>query len=265
MSLDDFLREQIQPADQHRREDLLIQQRVEVGFYQVGGADVIARRQQVTQRVLDQACLGQPLTGAMVQFGQAGLALLLLELVQQKIAEQIVIAVPGALVIERNDKQILRFQPGDGSLTGSRPGTAGQQGLAQGGAEAVYQGGAGQERSHRLRQVGHDLLYQVARQQPVAAVKARQELVGRLILQGEGGQLQPDDPALGSRLQRFERHLIQGPAGLVLEQAARFGQGKAQVGGPNLGDLPAHPQPSQQQWRIGAGQDDQVQPGWPVV
>ena len=110
---------------------------------------------------------------------------------------------------------------------------------------------------------GQHLVGQVVDDEPVAAGERLDE-AGDLVpvgdaAQGEGGELQAGDPTLRTVLQRV--HVGGGelqPHHLV-EELPRLGGGEAEVGGAQLGELPAAAQPGQRQRRIGAGRDDQMQ------
>jgi hypothetical protein len=89
-----------------------------------------------------------------------------------------------------------------------------------------------------------------------------------LTAQGQGRELQPGRPSLGSRGQRGHGRIGQGlprPPGHLPQQRAGLAGREPQVGGPQLGQLPAAPQPSQGQRRIGPAGQYQAQPGRPVL
>ena len=77
--------------------------------------------------------------------------------------------------------------------------------------------------------------------------------------QRERGQLQAGDPALGALLERLHVGRGEVEAHHLVEEVARLGRGEAQVGGAELGQLPAAAQPRQRQRRVGAGGHQQVQ------
>jgi len=73
--------------------------------------------------------------------------------------------------------------------------------------------------------------------------------------QGQGGQLQARCPPLGAGGQRHDRCAGQVAAKGFTQQGPGLGRGEPQVGGAQLSQLPAGPQPRQRQQRVGpAGQ-----------
>jgi hypothetical protein len=95
----------------------------------------------------------------------------------------------------------------------------------------------------------------------VAAREAGHE-AGRVAvaLKGQGGQLEPGRPAPGPVLQGGHGRRRQlGPEG------GRLLGGQAQVGGAQLGELAAGPQPGQGQRRVGPAGQHQPQPGRAVL
>ena len=105
-----------------------------------------------------------------------------------------------------------------------------------------------------------DLLDQVVDDVAVVAGEAGDE-AGDVVapLHRERRQLERGDPAFGAPLQRRDvlrrqvqaHHLVEVRRGLVGREA--------QVGGADLDELAARPQPSQRQRRVGAAGDHQVQ------
>ena len=79
------------------------------------------------------------------------------------------------------------------------------------------------------------------------------------VADGQPGELQADDPALGPVFQRGDIRLGQGQAHHLIQEAIGFAAGKAQIPGPDLGQLVVGPQPGQRQRRVFAGEQDQVQ------
>jgi hypothetical protein len=77
-------------------------------------------------------------------------------------------------------------------------------------------------------------------------------------LQRQRGQLEGGDPAFGASLQGRDVARGQLQPGDVVEVGRGFLQGEAQVGGSDLDQGAARPQPGQGQLRVGAGTDHQV-------
>ena len=65
------------------------------------------------------------------------------------------------------------------------------------------------------------------------------------------------DPALGARFERRDVLRVQVEPGGVVEVGGRLVVGEPEVGGADLDELPAGPQPGQRQRRVGAGADHQ--------
>ena len=85
----------------------------------------------------------------------------------------------------------------------------------------------------------------------MAAAERRHE-PGRIRVspQRQSGQLQPRRPPLGAGYQRLRRHGRQARPRRLAQQRRRLLGGEAQVGGAQLSQLPAGPQPRQRQRRV---------------
>ena len=86
--------------------------------------------------------------------------------------------------------------------------------------------------------------------------------------QRQAGQLQPGRPPLGARRQRRHSRIGQGHAGSgrhLLQQCRRLVRGEPQLGGAQLSQLPARPQPGQRQRRVRAAGQHHMQPRRPVL
>ena len=81
----------------------------------------------------------------------------------------------------------------------------------------------------------------------------------RPVVQRKRCQLQAGDPALGSCLQRGHIRCGQGQPHDLAQKERRLLGSEAHVAGAQLNELPARPQSYQQQRRIDARRDDQVQ------
>src|SRR5829696_3311665 len=119
----------------------------------------------------------------------------------EHVGEQVVVAVPGALVVEHNEEvatlEIRQRLPTLGAAGG---------GVAQPPVESVEDGGAEQEVTNLRGLPGQNLVGQVVDDEPVAAGERRNE-ASKLIsvgdaTQGECGELQTCDPALRTVVQR---------------------------------------------------------------
>ena len=171
---------------------------------EVGGVLVVAARDRVPYGIGQQPVLGEPSAGRGVQLGdpvgmpgsQTG---------TQRVGEEVVVAVPPALVVERDDEQVLALEGLEHRLT---VGAAGQ-GVAETAGQLVEHGGVEQERADLVRLPVQDLLDEVVEDEPMASGEGLDEpgdVAGR---RGAGmgpgrqrGQLQPGRPPLGARLER---------------------------------------------------------------
>ena len=139
-------------------------------------------------------------------------------------------------------------------------------GIAQRAAQPVEDRGLQQEVADLLGLALQDLLDQVVDDVAVVAGEAGDE-AGDVVaaLHRQRRQLQRGDPALGARLQRGDVRAGQVQAHHLVEVGGGLVGGEAQVGGADLDQLAARPQPGQRQRRIGAAGDHQVQPRGQVV
>ena len=81
----------------------------------------------------------------------------------------------------------------------------------------------------------------------------------RPVAQPQGGQLQPCGPSFGPRQQPEHVLLGQQRAKPAAEELHRLTGAEPQVFGPQLGQVPAHPQAAERQRRVGPGDEHQVQ------
>ena len=94
----------------------------------------------------------------------------------------------------------------------------------------------------------------------MTAAEGRHEPGGiRLPAQRQGGQPQAGHPAFGAGRQRRHRRGGQVSTSRFAEQRRRLSRGEPQVGGAQLGQLPASPQPGQRQRRVGPAGQHQMQ------
>jgi len=84
-------------------------------------------------------------------------------------------------------------------------------------------------------------------------------------LHRDRGELERSDPAFGSSFQRGDVVRGEVQTGDVVEVGGDFVGGEAQVGGADLDQFPAGPQPSQRQERVGSAADHQVDVRWEVL
>ena len=131
---------------------------------EVGGVLVVAARDRVPYGIGQQPVLGEPSAGRGVQLtdpvgmpgGQTG---------TQRVGEEVVVAVPPALVVERDDEQVLALERLQHRLTVGATG----QGVAEAAGHLVEHGGVEQERAHLVRLPAQNLLDEVVEDEPMAS------------------------------------------------------------------------------------------------
>ena len=192
----------------------------------------------------------------------------------QGVGEQVMVAVPHPLVVQRHQEQVGPLQLLQDPLAvaaGGRCGVrrvtvGGQQGVAQRGAQPVEHAGGQQEASGRGWLAVQHLGHQVVGHQPVPPGEGAHERrrVGS-VAKGQPGQLQPGRPALGPLDQRRHLRLGQAQPHARAQERGRLLDAEAEFGRPDLGELAAGSQAWQRQGRVLAAGDHQVQGGWQVV
>ena len=144
----------------------------------------------------------------------------------QRVGEEVVVAVPPALVVERDDEQVLALKGLQHRLTVGATG----QGVAQAAGHLVEHGGVEQERAHHVRLPAQNLLDEVVEDEPMASREGLDEPsdVSRPVGgagMGPGrqrGQLQPSRPPLGARLERGHECGLQLQPHHLVEEQLRF-------------------------------------------
>ena len=175
----------------------------------------------------------------------------------QHVGEEVVVAVPPAAVVERDQEQVppvQRLQHGPATAVAG-------DGITQRTAEPVQDGGLQKEALDRVGLPLQHLLDQVVDDVPRVSCEAGDEAADVVpALHRQRRQLEGRDPALGPTLQR--RHVRIGE--LETHRTVEVGNGllgrEAQVGGAHLDQLAAGSKPGQRQCRVGATGDDEVQP-----
>ena len=77
-------------------------------------------------------------------------------------------------------------------------------------------------------------------------------------LEGDGDQLQPDDPALGAGLEGRHVPALRSQAHHAVQERLGFFEGEEELGAADLDQLIARPQATEGQRRVGARGDDEV-------
>ena len=210
------------------------------------------------QRVADGlgplAVLLVPLARPPVQLRDA-VGLLVEQARPQHVGEQVVVAIPLAPVVERDEEQVRPIERLQHGLAAVLAG----DGIAQRAAQPVQDRGLQQEAPDVLGLALQDLLDQVVDDVAVVPGEAGDE-AGDVVapLHRERRQLECGDPAFGARLQRGDVPRRQGQPHHLVEVGGGLVRREAQVGGADLDELAARPQAGQRQRRVGAGGDHQV-------
>ena len=178
------------------------------------------------------------------------------------VGEQVVVAVPLPTIIQGHDEQVGALQ-GDEQVAPVR--TTGD-GITERTGEPVEDRGVQQELADLFGLSLQYLLHEVVDDVPVVSGELGDESadVGAS-LHGERGQLECGDPAFGPAFQRGDVVGGEVETGDVVEVGGDFVGGEAQVGGADLDQLAAGPQPGEWQERVGAAADHQVDVRWEVL
>jgi hypothetical protein len=255
-----LLRKRLQPAlEQHTLPSA--EHLVEVALHQPGGPDGIAGGQGVADGVVDQPMTFAPGRGRPVQHGLT-LGLHPGKAGAKQVREQVVVAPPAAHLVQRDQEQVRPLHPLQHRLA---VGPARDR-LAQLRRQPIQHRRLQQEPAQLSRLPVEHLLGQVVQHVPVAAGEGRQEPIRvGVTLERQPGQLQTGDPAFGASRQRRQagRRQLQ-PCGIP-QQRRRLFLGEAQVGGAQLSELAAGPQPRQRERRVGAAGHHQPQRGRQVL
>ena len=190
---------------------------------------------------------GQPLGGDRVQAGQllrGGAS----QLEREQVREQVVVAKPRSLRVQRHHERARVLQLAQDPLRPRAPG----QPVGQRTAHPLQYRGPQQQPADLLRLALEHLGQQVLGHRALTAREAgRQALRVRIPRQRQRGEPQTRRPPLGSRDQRLKRAVGQTHA-RRLQQRTRLLRREAQILTPDLGQLPLHPQPVQPQPQIAA-------------
>lgn len=160
---------------------------------EVGGSSGVAAADCVPDGVFQQVVVGIPTSGDAVQT-RSPIGCLGSESGAQSVREQMVVAVPLPLVVERDEEHVVPVQLFE-HLMPVRP--SGER-IAERTGEPVQDRGGEQELTHVLRQAAEHLLNQVVQDKPVASCEGLDEsgcLVGAAHRQS--GELQSSRPTLG--------------------------------------------------------------------
>ena len=175
----------------------------------------------------------------------------------QHVAEQVVVAVPPAAVIQRDQEQVPPVQRRQHGLAAVPPGDR----IAQRAAQPAQDAGLQQEVLDRPGLTLQHLLGQVVHDVTVITGEAGDE-AGHVVpaLHRQRRQLQRGDPALGTSRQRGHVPRRQPQAHHLVEVRRRLLTSEPQLGRADLGQLAPHPPAGQRQRGISPAGDHHVQP-----
>ena len=221
---------------------------------QVRGSVEVAAGHRVADRLGRVAVLLVPETRPPVQIGNV-VGLLVQQACSQHVGKQMVIAVPVASIVERDQEQIPSLDRLERGLAAVLAGDR----IAQGAGQPAQDGGLQQEVPKVFGLTLQDLFDQVVDDVAVIPGEPRDES-GDVVsaLHRQCRQLDRRDPAFGTHLERcdirrrqFEpHHAVEVRRGLVGREA--------QVGGADLDEFAPPAQPRERQRGIGAAGEHQV-------
>ena len=260
VALDELGGQARQPA-RHRRELAAVEAHEPVQGDELGGRRQVPGGEAVVDGVLDVAARTVPRGGARVQLARVPRPLDL-EHVAQDLAEEVVVAVPAAMVVEGDQRQVRVLEP----LEAGRAVLAAGHDVAQRRRQALEDRGLEQEVAGVGRLAVEHLGRQVVDELAVVACERGDERVGLgAAAQREPGELQPRRPALGAVLQLRDLPRREVQPERAVEQRGRLGVAEAQLSHADLDELPARAQAPERQRRIGARGDRQVHRGRQVL
>ena len=231
------------------------EKRVGVPLDQPHRPDGVPGGQGVPHRVVGEAMILTPGGRGPVQARNPA-GPFLLQAGAEQIGEQMVVPPPTAHLIQWHQEQAGLLHPLQHRLA---VGAASDR-ITQPAGQAFQQRGFQQKGTQLLWLAVQHLLGQVVQDIAVAAAEGRHEPSGiGLPPQRKGSQLQAGHPAFGAGGQRRHRRGGQVSTSRFMEQGCRLFWAEAQVGGAQLGELPAGPQPRQRQRRVGPAGQHQVQ------
>ena len=236
--------------------------------HHVDGTLDVAGGQRMRHRLVDVGVGTEPGARRPVQLGLA-LGRLALESALQVGREEVVVAVPLTVLVERLDEQVLLVQPFQHRLAAGQAAHRGAKACAQ----AIEDRGGQQEIEHVGRQAVQHVLGQVLpecavvgaeRRGHVAEQAARQPRRRALgidrMAQRQRGQLQGRHPAFGAGPQRLHGRRVEAQCVHLAEEGLRLRHGEPQIGGGHLAQLAGHAQRRQRQRGPLTARDHHMEP-----
>jgi hypothetical protein len=221
----------------------------------------VAGRQDMPNRVVDQAVPFVPGCGSAMQLR----FLSSLDPVQpgaEEIAEQVMEAVPAALLVQGDQEQVGALECLEHVLA---VGIAGDRVTKRAG-ETLEDRRPEQERPHPVRLALQYLLAQVVEDVAMSSRERTQEGIGvRSLTEGQRGKLQAHRPPLRTAVQSGDGLRRQVEIPHLAKQRRGLVGGESEVTGPQLGELAAGTKAGEGEGRVAPAGDDDVQPGRKVT
>ncbi len=173
----------------------------------------------------------------------------------EHVGEEVVVAVPGAVIVERDDEEVGPLELLERRSTARPTG----DGIAERPGERLQDRGLEQEAADVVALAFEHLPDQVVEDEAIVAGEPgdeRRDIVATL--HRERRELQGRDPSLGARLEHVDVGCVDGQPHLLVEVGGGFVGREAQVGGPVLEQLTARSQAGQRQGWVGAARDHEV-------
>src|SRR5215208_678314 len=215
---------------------------------------VVSGCDRLPNRPLEESCTLQPHASPSSQ-GRHQIGLSALELVEQQLTEQMVVAIPLPLLVQGNHEQV-----GAGELAQehSRILPACHR-VAERTRHRPQDRGLEQKLPHFLGEASQNLLSQQTDDVTVGAPERLDKgVLVLLVLQGEGGEVDPRRPPFGPLEQNREVVRADVQSHLLVQQALGFLLCEGQLLGAYLAHLSPGPQPPQVQGWVGPARDDEV-------
>ena len=184
------------------------------------------------------------------------------QLMEQEIPEEVVVAVPVPLVVQRDDERVrvlhLPQQVGRSARARDR--------VTELRAQPVEDGGGQQEVVDLGGLPVQDLRRQVVDDVAIVAGEGGDEVVGVVASpQREGGHVQAGRPPLGPVDEPGHVDGIEFQPVVLVEQVGRLGDREPEVGDGDLAQVPSGPMPGDVEGRLDPGGDHQLEPGRRMV
>ncbi|WP_419875124.1 hypothetical protein [Candidatus Pristimantibacillus sp. PTI5] len=153
---------------------------------------------------------------------------------RENLGKEVMIAIPAALVIQWNDKEVASLKGiqlyAAFLLTGD--------GIAQRTMQPVENGGLKQEASDMVGLTLQDLFNQIVHNVPILSCECTNKRRNVLApAHRERRQLEPRNPAFGAGLEHRNFVVRKTKAHHLVEERGRFSGSKTQIGGTDLGQV----------------------------